>query len=148
MLVGREPAGFDLIKRHIQGWANAGFQEPYQFLLHIIIVVGYIEDDQAFVFQERLKKFFNPGLVGLFHTENHVRPFDQIAADRGRGGFVGSSADGLYSFNFIEDCFGGGAAEFVGGADEEEIHGLSWPFPLMLKIHRKFEANTIVISLK
>lgn len=90
--------------------------------MHIIVIVGDIEDHEALVFQEAVEQPFDLVLVRLLHTENYIRPFDQVAADCRGGGFVGSGADGVDALNFAEDGFGGRAAEFIGGADEEEVH--------------------------
>jgi len=99
----------------------AGIEEGDEGGVHEGVVVGDIEDGDAFAGEGGFEFSIEAGAMDFFHDEDEVCPLDLLF---GQGDFgVGVEAGGvcLDAGMIREDGFGGGAAEFVSGAEEEEV---------------------------
>ncbi len=99
----------------------AGFEEGDEGGVHEGVVVGDVEDGDAFAGEGGFEFSIEAGAMDFFHDEDDVCPLDLLF---GQGDFgVGVEAGGVYfdSGMIGKDRFGGGAPEFVSGAEEEEV---------------------------
>ena len=96
-------------------------QQRDQLRLHEGVVVGDVEADDAGVLQVRPEAALEFGAVGALHDEDDIGPVQQLRRDRLVR--VGGQAGGgrLHARPVGEDLLGGGGAEAVAGADEEEV---------------------------
>ena len=99
----------------------AGFEEGDEGGVHEGEVVGDVEDGDAFAGEGGFEVSIEAGAMDFFHDEDDVCPLDLLF---GEGDFgVGVEAGGVCLDAGIirEDGFGGGATEFVPGAEEEQV---------------------------
>ena len=74
---------------------DAFFQQLDELEVHVLILIGDVETDDAFVFQPWLELGSEFRSMGRFHNKDDVCPFEEfggngavrITADSGRSGF-------------------------------------------------------------
>lgn len=99
---------------------QADLQQIDQLRLHELVVVGNPQDDDVLAPELIPELLRDPVAMVAFHHDDRVGPFDQVAGERLLGVVVGAGRHRLDPGHALADGFGGGAAQAVLAADEQE----------------------------
>ncbi len=104
--------------------AAALFEEGDEVLVHVVVVIGDVEDGDALAFENVLEFAIEAAAVDGLHDENNVCPLDLFLGEGDVGALIESSGVRFYSWVICKDSLSSGASEFVLRAEEEEaFHG-------------------------
>lgn len=100
---------------------DAGFEEGDEGRVHVFVVVGDAQGDDALGVELGFEFFAELVPVCIFHDEDELGPLDEVGCERVFGVVVQAGGESLDAGVIGEDLLGGGAAEAVHGADEEDV---------------------------
>jgi len=119
ILVCRSPGLWYVLARQMR--SNGRFQNPHEFRLHVLVVIGNSEHDHTPSSESGPKFLLKLALVNALHDEYEVGPLDEIRGNRSLRIRAGSRRDRFNPLIDGEDGFCSRATQLVPAAYKEEL---------------------------